>query len=180
MVVVVAIALVLGCVALARRRDRLRAPLADDHGLWLPAVTERDSQGMVDFAVETARLRSLVLRSMGLVVLWVAVLAGVVAGAAAMGTAADHLLKTGVRVTGEVLGAYRHSRGEDTLHVAYRVGASDLRFADITWDSGREYVKGQQITSSTTRPIPAACGRPTKPTTTRSGCGGWRSARSPG
>jgi len=146
MVVVLAVALTLGCVALGRRRDRRRAPLAAEHGLWLPATTERDGQGAIDLDAETARLRPLALRSLGLVVLWVVVLAGVVAGAVAMGTAADHLLKTGVRVSGEVLGAYRHSKGEDTLHVAYRVGYGDLRFADITWDSDREYTKGQQIT----------------------------------
>ncbi|MFJ1765358.1 DUF3592 domain-containing protein [Amycolatopsis sp. NPDC088138] len=68
------------------------------------------------------------------------------AGFAAMSASADHLLKTGVRVTGKVLGVYRHSRGEDTIHVAYPVGYGHFRYADIVWDSGRQYTEGQPIT----------------------------------
>jgi hypothetical protein len=72
-----------------------------------------------------------------------------------MSASADHLLKTGVRVTGEVLGVYKHSRGDDTIHVeypvgygdvAYPTGHGDLRFATIVWDSGRQYTEEQRIT----------------------------------
>jgi hypothetical protein len=147
LVFALAIALMLGCVALGRRHDRRRAALVAEHEHWLPALTERDGQGQVDLDAETARLRRLVLRSVGLVLVWLAVLAGVVGGVAAMSASADHLLKTGVRVTGEVLGVYKHSRGDDTIHVAYPVDYyGHLRFADIVWDSGRPYTKGQQIT----------------------------------
>ncbi|RSM42691.1 hypothetical protein DMA12_20950 [Amycolatopsis balhimycina DSM 5908] len=155
LVLALAVALMLGCVALGRRHDRQRASLVAEHEHWLPPLTERDGQGQVDLDVETARLRPLVVRSVGLVLGWLAVLAGVVAGFVAMSASADHLLKTGTRVTGEVLGVYKHSRGEDTIHVeypvgygdvAYPTGYGDLRFADIVWDSGRSYRKGQRIT----------------------------------
>ncbi|MEV6641450.1 DUF3592 domain-containing protein [Amycolatopsis sp. NPDC051371] len=146
MVFVLAAALMLGCVALGRRHDRRRAALVAEHEHWLPALTERNGEGQVDLDAETARLRPLWLRSVGFVLVWMAVLAGVVAGFAVMSASADRLLKTGARVTGEVLGVHKHSRGEDTIHVAYPVGYGDLRFADIVWDSGRPYTKGQQIT----------------------------------
>ncbi len=146
MVFVLATALMLGCVALGRRHDRRRAALVAEHERWLPALSERDGQGQVDLDVETARLRPLVLRSVGLVLVWLVVLAGVVAGFVAMSASADHLLKTGARVTGEVLGVYKHSRSDDTIHVSYQVSYGDLRFADIVWDSGRPYTEGQQIT----------------------------------
>lgn len=86
------------------------------------------------------------LRSAGFVLVWLAVLAGVVAGFVAMSASAEHLLKTGTRVTGEVLGVYRHSRADDIIYVAYPVGTSGYRYADIVWDSGRPYTEGQQIT----------------------------------
>ncbi|OXM68634.1 hypothetical protein CF165_11105 [Amycolatopsis vastitatis] len=146
LVFALASALLLGCVALGRRHDLRRAALVAEHEHWLPSLTEHDGQGQVDLDVETARLRPLVLRSVGLVLVWIAVLAGVVAGFAAMSASADHLLKTGVRVSGEVLGVYQHSRGEDTIYVAYPVDYGHLRYADIVWDSGRPYTKGQQIT----------------------------------
>ncbi|MDX3195407.1 DUF3592 domain-containing protein [Streptomyces sp. MN03-5084-2B] len=146
MVFVLAVALVLGCVALGRRRDRRRAALAAEHERWLPSLTERDGQGQVDLDAETARLRPLVLRATGLVCGWLAVLAGVVAGVVALSASSDHLLETGARVTGEVLGAYKHSRSEDVIHVRYPVGDGDYRYADITWDSGRQYTRGERIT----------------------------------
>ncbi|MDT7797516.1 MAG: hypothetical protein QOI78_949 [Actinomycetota bacterium] len=146
MVFVLAAALMLGCVALGRWHDRRRAALVAEHERWLPAPTERDGRGQVDLDAETARLRPLVLRSVGFVFVWLAVLAGVVAGFVAMSASADHLLKTGARVTGEVLGVYKHSRGNDTIHVAYPVGYGHFRYADIVWDSGRPYTEGQQIT----------------------------------
>ncbi|MFG1642212.1 DUF3592 domain-containing protein [Amycolatopsis sp. NPDC049252] len=146
MAFVLAAALVLGCVALGRRHDRRRAALVAEHERWLPGPAERGGRGQVDLDVETARLRPLVLRSVGLAFVWLAVLAGVVAGFVAMRASADHLLKTGTRVTGEVLGVYQHRRSSDTIYVAYPVGDGHLRYADIVWDSGRQYTKGQQIT----------------------------------
>ena len=146
MVFVLATALMLGCAALGRRHDGRRAALVAEHGHWLPELTERNGEGQVDLDAETARLRSLVLRSAGLVLVWVAVLAGVVAGFAAMSASADHLLKTGARVTGEVLGVYKHSQSADKIYVTYPVGSGDRRYADIVWDSGRLYTEGQQIT----------------------------------
>lgn len=145
LVFALAVALMLGCVALGRRHDRGRAALVAEHGHWLPAPAERDGQGQVDLDAETARLRTLVLRSVGLVLVWLAVLAGVVAGFVAMSASADHLLKSGARVTGEVLGVHPQSRSEGTIHVAYPVG-DRYRYADIVWDSGRPYTQGQQIT----------------------------------
>ncbi|MDQ7809458.1 hypothetical protein Q5425_37535 [Amycolatopsis sp. A133] len=155
LVFVLAVALMLGCVALGWRHDRRRAALVAEHGHWLPAPTELDGQVEVDFDVETARLRSLGLRSAGFVLVWLAVLAGVVAGFAALGASADHLLKTGARVTGEVLGVYRHSRGDDTIHVVYPVGYGDYRSSEIVWDSGRQYTEGQPITVVYDRADPA-------------------------
>ena len=146
MVFVLAAALMLGCVALGRWHDRRRAALVAEHEHWLPDLTEHNGQGQVDLDVETTRLRPLVLRSVGLIFVWIAVLAGVVAGFVAMSASADHLLKTGARVTGEVLGVYKHSRNDDTIYVAYPVGYGHYRYADIVWDSGRQYTKGQQLT----------------------------------
>ncbi|MEA5363872.1 hypothetical protein VA596_30360 [Amycolatopsis sp., V23-08] len=146
MVFVLAAALMFGCVAFGRWHDRRRAALVAEHGHWLPAPTGRNGLGSVDLDVETARLRPLALRSVGFVFVWLAVLAGVVAGFVAMGASADHLLKTGARVTGEVLGVYKHSRGPDTIYVAYPVGDGHFRYADIVWDSDRQYTKGQPIT----------------------------------
>lgn len=146
LVFALATALTFGCVAFGRRHDRRRAPLLAEHEHWLPAPTESDGQGEVDLAVETARLRPLVLRSAGLGLVWLAVLAGVVAGFTAMSASSDHLLKTGARVTGEVLGVYKHTRGDDTIYVAYQVSYGDYRSAEIVWDSGRQYTEGQQIT----------------------------------
>ncbi|WIY01969.1 DUF3592 domain-containing protein [Amycolatopsis mongoliensis] len=146
MVFVLAAALMLGCAGLGRWLDRRRAALVAEHEHWLPALTERNGAGQVDLDVETARLRLLVLRSVGLVLVWMAVLAGVVAGFVAMSASADHLLKTGTRVTGEVLGVYKHSRDDDTIYVAYPVDYGHYRYADIVWDSGRQYTEGQQIT----------------------------------
>lgn len=146
MVFVLATALTLGCLALGRWHDRRRAALVAEHEHWLPGPTERNGQGQVDLDVETTRLRPLVLRSVGLVLVWLAVLAGVVAGFVALSASADHLLKTGARVTGEVLGVYKPSRDDDTIYVAYPVGYGHYRYADIIWDSGRPYTEGQQIT----------------------------------
>ncbi|WP_328456987.1 DUF3592 domain-containing protein [Amycolatopsis sp. NBC_00438] len=145
-VFVLAAVLMLGCVALGRWHDRRRAALVAEHEHWLPAPTGHDGRGEVDLDVEIARLRPLMLRSAGFVLVWLAVLAGVVAGFVAMNASAEHLLKTGTRVTGEVLGVYRHSRADDIIYVAYPVGTSGYRYADIVWDSGRPYTEGQQIT----------------------------------
>ncbi|MFI5589924.1 DUF3592 domain-containing protein [Amycolatopsis sp. NPDC051758] len=146
MVFVLAVALMLGCVALGRRHDRRRAALVAEPERWLPEPAGHDGQGQVDLDVETTRLRTLVLRSVGLVLVWMAVLAGVGAGFFAMSASSDHLLKTGVRVTGEVLGVYRHVRGDDTIYVVYPAGSGGYRYADIIWDSGRPYAEGQPIT----------------------------------
>ncbi|MEU4252933.1 DUF3592 domain-containing protein [Amycolatopsis sp. NPDC026612] len=145
-VFVLAVALVAGCVALGRRHDRRRAALRAEHEHWLPAPAEHTDQGQVDLDVETARLRQSVLRSVGFVLVWLAVLAGVVAGFAAMSASADHLLQTGVRVTGKVLGVHKYSRGDDVIFVGYMAAYGDYRSAEIVWDSGRQYTEGQQIT----------------------------------
>lgn len=146
LVFALATALMAGCVAAGRWHDRRRAALAAEHERWLPGPAERDDQGQVDFDVETTRSRTLALRSVGLVLVWLVVLAGVVAGFAAMEASSDHLLKTGARVTGEVLGVYKRDRGDDKIYVAYPVGSSGIRYADIVWDSDRQYTKGQLLT----------------------------------
>lgn len=146
LVFALAVALMLGCIALKRRHDRPRAALTAEHEHWLPPLTERNGEGQVDLDAETARLRPLALRSAGLLLVWLAVLAGVVAGIVAMSASADHLLKTGERVTGEVLGVYKHSRSADKIYVAYPVVSGERRYAEIVWDSGRPYTEGQQIT----------------------------------
>ena len=146
MAFVLAVALMAGCAGLRWWHDRRRAALVAEPGNWLPALTGNNGQEQVDLDAETARLRTLALRSAGLVLVWLAVLAGVVAGFAAPSASADHLLKTGVRVTGQVLDVYRHSRSPDTIRVAYPVGYDGCRYADIVRDSGRQYTPGQQIT----------------------------------
>jgi hypothetical protein len=146
MIFVLAAVLMLGCVALGRRHDRKRAALIAEHEHWLPLLTERTGEGQVDLDVEAARLRPLALRSMGFVLVSVAVLVGVALGISVMSASADQLLKTGTRVPGEVLGAYKHSRGADTIQVSYTVGYDDRRFAEIVWDSDQQYAAGQQIT----------------------------------
>ncbi|MEV6825330.1 DUF3592 domain-containing protein [Amycolatopsis sp. NPDC051102] len=161
---VLAGALVLGCVALGRRHDRQRAALVAEHEHWLPALTARNGQEQVDLDAETARLRLLALRSAGLVLVWTAVLAGVVAGLVALSASADHLLKTGARVTGEVLAVSKHSRSQDTIRVVYPVGDDDgYRYADIVWDSGRPYTKGQRITVIYDKADPARVRTPDEP-----------------
>jgi hypothetical protein len=141
-----AVAAMLACVALGRRHDRRRAALVAAPRHWLPVPDGRDGQGEVDLDVETARLRSLVRRSVGLILVWTAVLAGVVVGFAAMSAASERLLETGTRVSGEVVDVHKGSRGGDTIRVAYPVDGEGYRSADIVWDSGRQYTTGQPIT----------------------------------
>lgn len=146
MVFTLAVALMAGCAGLGWWHDRRRAALVAEHEHWLPAPAGNNAQEQVDLDIETVRLRTLALRSAGLALVWLAVLAGAVAGFAAMSASADRLLTTGARVTGEVLGVYQHSGSEDTIRVAYPVGHDGSRYADIVRDSGRQYTRGQQVT----------------------------------
>lgn len=148
LVFVVAAALTLACVVLDRRHSRRGVELVAERGheAWLPAVTESNGEGRVDLDVETARLRPLVLRSMGLALLWMALLVAALSGFGVMHASADKLLKTGVQVSGEVLGVYKNSRSPDTIFVMYPVSEQDRRYTEILWDSDEHYTKGQPIT----------------------------------
>ena len=112
---------------------------------WLPPPAKLNGEGQVDLAVETARLRPLALRALGMAVLWLVVLAGAVAGFVVLEQASDRLLVTGTRVSGEVLGVHNPRRGSPSISVGYEVNGTPL-VADIDRDSDRQYRVGEHVT----------------------------------
>ena len=145
-VVAVGLAAVAGCVALGVRLRRVSArkrAAASEDGFagWLPPPTADDHDRRIDFAAETLRLRRFAWRTAALVLVWMALAGSGITGLVQLGKAADELLATGARTTGEVVSVSYGTRGRMTFRVRY-----GTRTAEIARDSKDSYAVGEKVT----------------------------------
>ncbi|MEV6877715.1 DUF3592 domain-containing protein [Amycolatopsis sp. NPDC051128] len=143
---VVALAALSGCVVLGVRRLRVLArnrAAASEDGFagWLPPPTGHDHDRRIDFAAETVRLHRIARRATMFVLVWAALAGSGAAGLVLLGKAADELLATGARTTGEVVSVQNHTRGRMTFQVRY-----GTRTAKIVRDSENSYSVGEKVT----------------------------------
>ncbi|EOD59270.1 DUF3592 domain-containing protein [Amycolatopsis vancoresmycina] len=144
-------ALVVLCTALAGgavlgvRRLRVlagnrAAAREDGFASWLPPSTDHDHDRRIDFEAETRRLRRVARRAAALVLVWVAVAGSGTLDLVLLDRAADKLLATGARTTGEVVSVQHYTRGGLTFRVRY-----GSRTAEIVRDSKNSYAVGERV-----------------------------------
>jgi hypothetical protein len=127
-----------GAVWRLRVSARNRAAASEDgFGGWLPLPTDHDRR--IDCAAETGRLRRVARRAAAFVLVWMA-LAGA-ADLVLLDKAADELLATGARTTGEVVSVQTFTRGGMTFEVRF-----ESRTAKIVRDSKNSYTVGGRVT----------------------------------
>lgn len=144
---IVVFAVSLGFAGLGGLRLRVLArrirDTASENGFggWLPAPSAADDDRRIDFGAETGRLRRTTRRAAALVLVWVALFTGGLAGMSLLDEAAGELLATGDRVPGVVLSVYDPGKGTPSMRV--RFGS---RTAKIVRDSGHHYHVGEAVT----------------------------------
>jgi hypothetical protein len=110
-------------------------------GCWLPPPTGHDHDRRIDFAAETGRLRRVARRAAAFVLVWLALAGAGATDLVLLDKAADDLLATGARTTGEVVSVRIYSRGGMTFEVRY-----GSRTAEIVRDSKNSYIAGERVT----------------------------------
>ncbi len=108
---------------------------------WLPPPTGHDHDRRIDFAAETGRLRRIARRATVLLLVWVVLAASGGTGLLLLGEAADELLATGARTTGEVVSVQHLGKGRMAFRVRY-----GTRTAEIVRDSADSYSVGEKVT----------------------------------
>ncbi|MET8848789.1 DUF3592 domain-containing protein [Amycolatopsis sp. NPDC004625] len=108
---------------------------------WLPPPTRHDHDRRIDFPAETRRLRRVARRAAALVLVWVALAGAGAADLVLLDRAADDLLATGTRTTGEVVSVQPANRGRLTFEVRY-----GSRTAEIVRDPKDSYLVGEHVT----------------------------------
>jgi hypothetical protein len=142
--VAVLVAVGAGCAVWRLRVSARNRAAARENGFagWLPPPTGHDHDRRIDFAAETGRLRRVALRAAAFVLAWLALAGAGAADLVLLDKAADDLLATGARTTGEVVSVRTYSRdGGMTFEVRY--GA---RTAEIVRDSKDSYLVGERVT----------------------------------
>lgn len=131
-----------GAVWRLRVSVRNRAAASEDgFGGWLPLPTDHDHDRRIDFAAETGRLRRVARRAAAFVLVWMALAGAGAADLVLLDKAADELLATGARTTGEVVSVQTFSRGGMTFEVRF-----ESRTAKIVRDSKNSYIAGERVT----------------------------------
>ncbi|MFI5592391.1 DUF3592 domain-containing protein [Amycolatopsis sp. NPDC051758] len=131
-----------GAVWRLRVSIRSRAAASENgFGGWLPLPTDHDHDRRIDFVVETGRLRRVARRATAFVLVWMALAGAGAADLVLLDKAADELLATGARTTGEVVSVRPYTRGGMTLEVRF-----ESRTAKIVRDSKHSYVVGERVT----------------------------------
>jgi hypothetical protein len=131
-----------GAVWRLRVSARNRAAASEDgFGGWLPLPTDHDHDRRIDFAAETGRLRRVARRAAAFVLVWMALAGAGAADLVLLDKAADELLATGARTTGEVVSVQTFTRGGMTFEVRF-----ESRTAKIVRDSKNSYTVGGRVT----------------------------------
>ncbi|MDQ7802435.1 DUF3592 domain-containing protein [Amycolatopsis sp. A133] len=127
-------------VVLGVRRRRATTS-TNGFGGWLPPPTGHDHDRRIDFTSETGRLRRFARHGVALVLIWVALAGSGVTGLVLLDRAADELLATGARTSGEVVSVQNLTRGRMTFQVRY-----GTRTAKIVRGSKDSYAAGEKVT----------------------------------